>query len=384
MTRPAPRQSTRFAVSRVSVVIVSPQASGRRPAAAMVAGAAPRSVAMVSTIAQPVQCSPMWIGTDRTAPRVPPPRPAFVSPRWTSRSPVGAPLEQLAVVALEERRHRVDVARGQGAGFLDGGDRCGRGPDHQPTHVAGAGVAEAVRRTWRDDDGASRARMDLLVAELELQVALEYVEDLGVAAVQVQERHAGPGRERRVEHAEAEFGLLADLDLQLAVEDAQKPAFAGTDMEAADVTYRFGVTHLHSVTSVRVDGTCQSARLHRSPVRAEACNARTNPRGRQDAVPRARVRGAVLGEGGEEASVVERPPGLSSRSRVGRCVQGGHVEVDAVVVDEAVVAPLPDRDDGDGDAVAVEAVVGDARLHDGGVLDVPGVGDPVSQSLDGR
>src|SRR3954449_8321581 len=101
------------------------------------------------------------------------PRQAVGNTTSMSRSPVGAALEQHAVIALEESRHRVDVPRGQGAGFLDGGDGCGRGPDHQPPHVAGAGVAEAVRRAWGDDDGASCARMDLLVAELELQLALE-------------------------------------------------------------------------------------------------------------------------------------------------------------------------------------------------------------------
>src|SRR4051794_19821948 len=158
-----------------------------------------------------------------------------------SRSPVGAPLEQHAVIALEECRHRVDVPRGQGAGFLDGGDGCGRGPDHQPPHLAGAGVAEAVRGAWGHDDGASRARMDLLVAELKLQFALEDIEDLGVVAVQVQERHAGPGRERRVEHAEAESRLLADLDLQPTVEDAQKPAFARAEMKPSCAICRFGI-----------------------------------------------------------------------------------------------------------------------------------------------
>src|SRR3954469_11827397 len=67
-----------------------------------------------------------------------------------------------------------------------------------------------------------------------------------------------------------------------------------------------------------------------------------------------------------------------------RRVQRGDVEVHAIVVDEPVIACVPDRDDGDGDAVAVEPVVGDPGLDDGVVLDIPLVDDLVAESRDRR
>src|SRR6478609_4189458 len=68
-----------------------------------------------------------------------------------------------------------------------------------------------------------------------------------------------------------------------------------------------------------------------------------------------------------------------SHSGVDRC----EVEIDAVVVDQAVGRGGPHADDGDGDRLTVEPVVSHPQLHDRVVALVPLVPDGVVQRLDG-
>ena len=62
---------------------------------------------------------------------------------------------------------------------------------------------------------------------------------------------------------------------------------------------------------------------------------------------------------------------------------GARLEIDAIVVDQAVVGGGPHTDDGDGDGLTVEPVVGHRQLDDRVVALVPLVPDGVAQSLDG-
>jgi AcrR family transcriptional regulator len=143
---------------------------------------------------------------------------------------VRASLQQFAVVALKELSEMIDVPGGNRSGLFDQRDGGGRCCDHQPAHVPGADVAKAMRHARGDEDRAPWAGVRFLWAQLELDLALQHIEALLVAAVQVQERHPCPRRERRLEQAKAQARLVSRLDFQLAGEHPKASSFASCNM----------------------------------------------------------------------------------------------------------------------------------------------------------